>query len=64
MDLMKILRIILLVVGVIVLLVSVLADAFGLGISVGFGNRQILGTILGIILTVVGILLLRKKPKK
>jgi hypothetical protein len=64
MDFMKILRIIVLVIGLIILILSVLADALGLGMSCGFGTRQILGTVMGIIVTAVGIFLLRKNKKE
>jgi hypothetical protein len=64
MNFMKVLRIVLLVVGLLLFLISVLADMLGLGISVGFGTRQIFGTILGLIVTAVGVFLLLKKEKK
>ena len=50
--------IVLLVVGIIVLVLSLLADTLGLGGSASiFGLYQIAGTILGAIVTVVGLVL-------
>lgn len=50
--------IVLLVVGIIVLVLSLFADTFGLGGSASiFGPYQIAGTILGAIVTVVGLVL-------
>ena len=53
--------IVLLVVGIIVLLLSLVADPIGIGGSPGFGYYQIGGTIVGAILTVVGLVLTVKK---
>jgi len=53
--------IVLLVVGIIVLLLSLVADPIGIGGSPGFGYYQIGGTIVGAILTVVGLVLTLKK---
>ena len=50
----------LIVVGVIVLLLSILADVFGIGATASFGYRQIIGSILGLILVVIGFVLNRK----
>ncbi len=60
----KITGIILFVVGLIVLIMSLAADfiAFGLiGASPGFGIRQIAGTILGVVIAAVGLVLIIKK---
>lgn len=57
----KIVSIVLLVVGVIVLLLSLTADVLGIGVHVGFGYQQILGTIVGAILAVVGLVLILRK---
>ena len=51
---------ILLIVGVLLLLVSLLADVVGLGPSPGFGLRQIVGSIAGLALAGVGFWLMRK----
>jgi hypothetical protein len=53
--------IVLLVVGVIVLLLSLVADPIGIGGSPGFGYYQIGGTVVGAIVTVVGLVLTLKK---
>jgi hypothetical protein len=53
--------IVLLVVGIIVLLLSLVADPIGIGGSPGFGYYQIGGTIVGAIVTVVGLVLTLKK---
>ncbi len=50
------------VVGVIVLVISVLADPLGLGGgNTTFGSRQIAGTVAGVIVTAVGLYLTFKK---
>ena len=51
---------VLLVVGIIVLIVSVGADVIGLGTDVRFGIRQILGTVVGIILMAAGFIYYRR----
>lgn len=51
---------VLLVVGVILLIVSLGADAIGLGGGARFGGQQILGAIAGIILIVVGVVYSRR----
>lgn len=53
----KIISVILIIGGFIALLISLLADVIGFG-GIGFGYRQIIGTIAGGIATVAGILLL------
>jgi len=53
--------IVLIVVGIIVLLLSLGADPVGIGGSPGFGSYQIAGTIVGAIVTVVGLVLTLKK---
>ncbi len=50
--------IVLLVVGIVILALSLFADVLGLGGSAPvFGPRQIAGTILGVIVAVVGLVL-------
>jgi hypothetical protein len=57
--------IVLLVVGIVVLLLSLLADAIGVGGNPIFGRNQIIGTIAGAIVTVVGLVLtLRKQSSR
>jgi HD-like signal output (HDOD) protein len=53
--------IVLLVVGIVVLLLSLLADVIGIGGSPAFGSRQIVGTIVGAVVTLVGLVLTLKK---
>jgi hypothetical protein len=47
-------------VGIVLLLVSVFADPLGIGGYPGFGTKQIIGTIMGIVVGVIGIFLYRK----
>ena len=51
----------LLVVGIAVLLLSLVADPIGIGGSPGFGSYQIVSTIVGAIVTVVGLVLTLRK---
>jgi len=53
--------IVLLVVGIVVLLLSLLADLIRIGGHPGFGYYQIVGIIVGAIVTVVGLVLTLKK---
>jgi len=53
--------IVLLVVGIVVLLLSVLADPIGIGASPGLGRDQIVGAIVGAVVAVVGLVLMLKK---
>ena len=53
--------IVLLVVGIVVLLLSLAADPIGIGGWPGFGRDQIIGTIAGVIVAVVGLVLTLKK---
>ncbi len=59
METKRIVGIGLLVVGIIVLIVSVAADAIGFGMP-GFGPRQMAGTAVGAIVAVVGAILMRR----
>jgi hypothetical protein len=43
-----------LALGIVILLLSVLADGLGLGRAEGFGWRQALGVLVGIVLIAVG----------
>ena len=58
---LKIAGIVLLVLGLLVLLVSVVADPIDLGASPRFGYRQIIGTVAGGIAAVVGLILVLRK---
>ena len=57
----KTIGIVLLVIGIIVLLLSLGADLIGVGRTPVFGINQIIGTIVGIIVIVVGLVLTRRK---
>jgi len=57
----KNLGIALLVVGIVVLLLSLAADAVGLGGATGFGYKQILGAVAGVVVAIVGFVLYSKK---
>ena len=47
-------------VGIVILLASVFADPLGIGGYPGFGTKQMLGTVLGIAIGLIGLLLYRK----
>jgi len=53
-----------LIVGILLLAVSLLADAIGIGNDAGFGSQQITGTIVGAILTIAGLVLKEKVPSE
>ena len=57
----KIVGIICLIVGIIVLILSLIADPVGIGGAVGFGWKQIVGAIVGIIFGIVGLILSFRK---
>jgi hypothetical protein len=48
--------------GVLLVLVSLFADPFGLGRSSGFGWKQILGVVVGALIIAAGFYL-RRRPK-
>ncbi len=50
----------LLVLGAALLIVSLLADAIGIGANPGFGYRQIIGAVLGVIAVIRGIFVLKR----
>ena len=50
-------RIVLLVLGIALLIVSLSADVTGIGDDPAFGPRQIMGTVVGALVTVVGLYL-------
>jgi sulfite exporter TauE/SafE len=57
----RILAIAFIVIGVILAIVSALADQIGLGAPTStFGWKQLLGLVLGILLVVAGVVLLRQ----
>jgi len=47
-------------IGIVVFLISVFADPLGIGGYPGFGYKQMIGTILGIVIVIIGVLLSRK----
>lgn len=57
----KTVGVVLLVVGIIILVLSLAADPLGIGGSPAFGRDQIIGAIVGAIVTVVGLILRLKK---
>jgi hypothetical protein len=52
--------IVVLVVGIVILLLSLLADVLGIG-TPGFRIQQIAGTVVGAVVTVVGLILTLRK---
>jgi len=53
---------IIVVIGVGLLGASLLADVIAIGDDPGFGMQQTAGTIAGVIIAFVGLLLVRKNP--
>ncbi len=53
--------VILLIVGVVLFLISLAADAVGIGEGTGIGWKQITGAVVGVIVAAVGIVQMRKK---
>lgn len=53
--------VVLLLVGVGLLLASLLADVIGIGDHAGFGKQQIVGTVVGVLLTVLGVYFVKRK---
>ena len=51
----------LLVIGVVILLLSLLADSIGIGGAVRFGYRQIAGAVVGVIIAIAGYFLYSRK---
>jgi hypothetical protein len=47
-------------VGLLLILIAMFADALGLGRSPGFGWRQTLGLVAGVLVVVAGAYLLRR----
>ena len=52
---------VILVVGVLIFLVSLLADAFGIGEGTGIGWKQITGSFVGLAVAAIGIVQMVKK---
>ena len=47
-------------VGLLLILIAMFADTLGLGRSPGFGWRQTLGAVVGVLVVVAGAYLLRR----
>ena len=45
------------VIGIVILVVSLFGDSFGIGDHPGFGRDQAIGSIVGVIVTAVGLFL-------
>lgn len=61
----KTIGLVLMVIGVLVIIISLLADLFGLGPDQSrIGELQILGAILGLILIGFGVVVQRKEKAK
>ena len=56
--------IIVLVLGILLLLISVFADTLHAGGVPGFGYKQIIGFIAGIVVFVIGVIISRRNPKE
>ena len=52
----------LIILGVIVLVVSLAADVIGIGGVPGFGWKQILGAVVGVLVALGGVWLALNKP--
>ena len=50
-----------LVVGIVIFLVSLMADAFGIGEGTGIGWKQITGSVMGLAIAAGGIVQMVKK---
>ena len=53
--------IVLIIVSIVILILSLLADPIGIGGYPGLGPHQIVGTVVGAIVTVIGLVLRFKK---
>ncbi len=57
----KLTSILMIVIGIALLIISLLADMIGLGGAVGFGWKQIVGTVVGAAAVVAGLVVIFKK---
>ena len=48
-------------VGVLVFLVSLMADSVGIGEGTGVGWKQITGAVVGVVIAAIGMVQLKKK---
>jgi hypothetical protein len=53
--------VIFLVAGILLFLVSLAADAVGIGEGTGIGWKQITGAVVGVVVAAVGMVQMRKK---
>ena len=60
----KTIGVLLIILGVVVLVVSLAADGLGIGGMPGFGWKQILGTVVGVIVALGGVWLALNKPNQ
>jgi hypothetical protein len=51
---------VLVLVGVLLVIISVLADSIGIGVP-GFGWKQLVGLVVGVVLAATGIVSLRSR---
>jgi hypothetical protein len=61
MKAMKTVGIVALVVGIVLLILSLAANPLGIGNPAVFGRNQIIGTILGAVAIVAGLILMLRK---
>ena len=57
----KTIGIALLVVGVVIIIGSFAADSIGIGSAPGFGYKQIIAAVVGVIAAVVGLVIYARK---
>jgi hypothetical protein len=53
--------IVLLAIGIILLVLSLMADVIGIGVGPGFGRNQILGSLAGIVAAGIGLFFVSRK---
>ncbi len=58
----KMLGVVFIILGVIVLVVSLAADALGIGNATGIGWKQILAAVIGALVALLGVLLAFRNP--
>ena len=58
----KSMSIALIIVGVVLVIVSLTADLIGIGGAPGIGWKQLLGTAVGLVVTLGGVWLMLSKP--
>ncbi len=57
----KMIGIALLVVGIVALVVGFFADSFGLGAVPGFGYKQIIALVVGVVFAIAGYVVMNRK---